>query len=148
MSTEHAGMDHAIQQLIDLIGTHPQLAFWVVFAVATGEALLVVGLFARSEDFFIAHGAKSVFLGRFVPGIKAMVPGIAGMSGMNQLRFTVVSIVFEVDWRSCGALRRVETVGEGSYCDCSRTRMERYFPSAWRHWHYWLPAASCCCYST
>ncbi len=161
MATEHAAMNHAIQQLIDVIGTHPQLAFWVVFAVATGEALLVVGLFvpstavllgagalvgmgrlafapvfiatlagaivgdaasywvgrtwkgrlrevwpfsrfgglfARSEDFFIAHGAKSVFLGRFVPGIKAMVPGIAGMSGMNPLRFTVVNIVSAVAW--------------------------------------------------
>lgn len=55
-------------------------------------------LLDRGEAFFRAHGGKSIFLGRFVPGIKAIVPGIAGMTGMNFSWFTFVNVTSAVVW--------------------------------------------------
>ena len=39
-------------------------------------------LMARGQAYFAAHGGKSVFLGRFFGPLRAIVPIIAGMSGM------------------------------------------------------------------
>jgi undecaprenyl-diphosphatase len=50
------------------------------------------------EEFFKRHGGKSVFIGRFVPGVKSVVPGIAGMVGMNFTRFSVVNLTSAVAW--------------------------------------------------
>nr|WP_244314091.1 bifunctional DedA family/phosphatase PAP2 family protein [Roseibium denhamense] len=50
------------------------------------------------ERFFDRHGGKSVFFGRFVPGVKSVVPGIAGMAGMNFTRFTVVNVTSAFAW--------------------------------------------------
>ncbi|PVB62252.1 bifunctional DedA family/phosphatase PAP2 family protein [Labrenzia sp. 011] len=50
------------------------------------------------ERFFARHGGKSVFFGRFVPGVKSVVPGIAGMAGMNFSRFSVVNITSALAW--------------------------------------------------
>nr|WP_244327755.1 bifunctional DedA family/phosphatase PAP2 family protein [Roseibium sp. RKSG952] len=55
-------------------------------------------LMERGEDFFRQHGGKSVFIGRFVPGVKSVVPGIAGMVGMNATRFTVINVVSAIAW--------------------------------------------------
>ncbi|WP_269584589.1 bifunctional DedA family/phosphatase PAP2 family protein [Roseibium sp. Sym1] len=50
------------------------------------------------EKFFKQHGGKSVFIGRFVPGVKSVVPGIAGMAGMNFSRFSVVNVTSAFAW--------------------------------------------------
>ncbi|MEP4272598.1 MAG: DedA family protein, partial [Roseibium sp.] len=50
------------------------------------------------EAFFKRHGGKSVFIGRFVPGVKSVVPGIAGMAGMNFTRFSVVNGTSDIAW--------------------------------------------------
>jgi len=50
------------------------------------------------EKFFHKHGGKSVFIGRFVPGVKSVVPGIAGMAGMNFTRFSVVNVTSAFAW--------------------------------------------------
>ncbi|MEM9632159.1 MAG: VTT domain-containing protein [Pseudomonadota bacterium] len=50
------------------------------------------------EKFFQHHGGKSVFIGRFVPGVKSVVPGIAGMAGMNFTRFSVVNVTSAFAW--------------------------------------------------
>ncbi|GGB60973.1 membrane protein [Roseibium aquae] len=52
----------------------------------------------RGEAFFERHGGKSVFIGRFVPGVKSVVPGIAGMVGMNAWRFTFVNVTSAIAW--------------------------------------------------
>jgi len=52
----------------------------------------------RGEAFFKEHGGKSVFIGRFVPGVKSVVPGIAGMAGMNFTRFSIVNVTSAVAW--------------------------------------------------
>lgn len=55
-------------------------------------------LIEAGEEFFKHHGGKSVFIGRFVPGVKSVVPGIAGMAGMNFSRFTVVNVTSAFAW--------------------------------------------------
>jgi undecaprenyl-diphosphatase len=53
---------------------------------------------AKGEAYMQRHGGKSVFIGRFVPGVKAVIPGIAGMTGMDPWRFTVINIVSAFAW--------------------------------------------------
>jgi membrane protein DedA with SNARE-associated domain len=150
-----------IQPYLDYFGNHPYWAIAVVFLIAMGEALLVIGLFvpstavlvgagalvgtgkldfwpimiatsigcimgdqlsywagrmfgdrlrnlwplknyphllARGEAYVKSHGGISIALGRFVPGIKSVVPGIAGMFGMGQIFFLSVNIVSGIAW--------------------------------------------------
>jgi membrane protein DedA with SNARE-associated domain/membrane-associated phospholipid phosphatase len=53
---------------------------------------------AKGEIFFGKHGGKSVFIGRFVPGVKAVVPGIAGMMGMDAWHFTLINVTSAFAW--------------------------------------------------
>ena len=150
-----------IQPYLDYFALHPSWAIAVIFLIAFGEALLVIGLVvpstavlvgagalvgsgklefwpvmiattlgcvlgdqvsywagrifgdrlrtlwplsaypnlvAKGEDFIKTHGGKSIALGRFVPGVKAVVPGIAGMFGMGQVFFTSVNVSSGIVW--------------------------------------------------
>lgn len=99
-----------------------KLPFWeiylaAVFGAAVGDAVsYAVGfwlkdrirtiwpfrdyleLIDRGEAFFASHGGKSVFIGRFIPGVKAVVPGIAGMFGMDYRRFSLINITSAFAW--------------------------------------------------
>jgi len=55
-------------------------------------------LIERSEAFFRHHGGKSVFLARFLPGVRAFVPLVAGMLRMQAGRFYVVNILSAAIW--------------------------------------------------
>lgn len=55
-------------------------------------------LVAKGEDFVRSHGGKSIALGRFVPGVKAVVPGIAGMFGMSEAFFLAVNVSSGIFW--------------------------------------------------
>ncbi|WP_443691806.1 VTT domain-containing protein [Pseudomonas sp.] len=55
-------------------------------------------LIERSEAFFTRHGAKSVFLARFVPGVRAFIPLLAGMMGMAVSRFYAVNVASALAW--------------------------------------------------
>jgi len=55
-------------------------------------------ILARGQSFFEAHGAKSVFIGRFVGPVRALVPLIAGMLGVKPLRFTIANIASALGW--------------------------------------------------
>lgn len=61
-------------------------------------------LVVKGEAYFARHGAKSVFIGRFIPGVKAVVPGIAGMMGMSATRFTIINIVSALFWTAAHIL--------------------------------------------
>src|SRR6185437_280974 len=58
----------------------------------------------KGEVFFARHGGKSVFIGRFIPGVKAVVPGIAGMLGMHWPRFFVINVVSAFAWAAAHIL--------------------------------------------
>src|SRR5262249_37612136 len=53
---------------------------------------------SRSEAFFRAHGGKSVFLGRFVPALRAFVPLFAGIMEMPAHRFYIANILSALAW--------------------------------------------------
>jgi hypothetical protein len=55
-------------------------------------------LLEKGEAYVREHGGKSIAVGRFVPGIKAVIPGIVGMLKMNQLYFFTVNILSGVLW--------------------------------------------------
>lgn len=50
------------------------------------------GDIARAMDLIRRRGAVAVVLGRWVTALRALVPGLAGMSAMPQLRFTVANV--------------------------------------------------------
>lgn len=55
-------------------------------------------LFHNAENFFIAHGGKSVFLGRFVGFLRPFIPFIAGSARMRPLLFTLYAVVSGILW--------------------------------------------------
>jgi membrane protein DedA with SNARE-associated domain len=59
---------------------------------------------AQGEVFFAKHGGKSVFIGRFIPGVKAVVPGIAGMLGMSWPHFFLINVVSAFAWAAAHIL--------------------------------------------
>lgn len=61
-------------------------------------------LLAKGETFFKRHGGKSVFLGRFVPGVKAIVPVIAGVAGMSLPRFLTANLTSGFLWAASHVL--------------------------------------------
>ncbi len=153
-------MDY-IKPYLDYFSANPEWALVIIFLIALGEALLIIGLFvpstavlvgagvlvgtghlgfwpviiatavgciagdqisywagrlfgerlktmwplylypqlvAKGEDFVREHGGKSIAIGRFVPGVKSVVPGIVGMFGMNQLFFIFVNVTSGIFW--------------------------------------------------
>jgi membrane protein DedA with SNARE-associated domain/membrane-associated phospholipid phosphatase len=56
------------------------------------------GFLERGKDFFSRHGAKSVFLGRFVGPVRAVIPFIAGLSAMKTARFYFWDITSAILW--------------------------------------------------
>jgi undecaprenyl-diphosphatase len=61
-------------------------------------------LLGKGEVFFARHGGKSVFIGRFIPGVKAVVPGIAGMMGMPYRWFSVINVSSAFAWAAAHIL--------------------------------------------
>ena len=56
------------------------------------------GLLEKGKDFFARHGGKSVFLGRVVGPIRAVIPFVAGVSGMEAKRFYLWNITSAISW--------------------------------------------------
>lgn len=52
----------------------------------------------KAKYLMDAHGAKSVFLGRFIPGVKEVVPFIAGSVNMNKRTFMFWNILGAIGW--------------------------------------------------
>lgn len=50
------------------------------------------------EVFFHRHGGMSVFIGRFVGPVRALVPLVAGMLGMKPLRFFIANVTSAIGW--------------------------------------------------
>lgn len=55
-------------------------------------------LLQKGAAFFNRHGGMSIFLGRFVGPIRAVIPAVAGMLGMPPARFYAVNILSALGW--------------------------------------------------
>ncbi|MEQ1771148.1 MAG: DedA family protein [Devosia sp.] len=102
--------------------TTQDLPFWPIFLAATAGGIIgdamsywighflkdrikviwpfknYLPLIAQGEVFFQRHGGKAIFIGRFITGLKAVVPGIAGMLGMNWGYFTLINTISAFIW--------------------------------------------------
>lgn len=58
----------------------------------------------KGTAFFERHGGISVFIGRFVPGVKAVTPAIAGMVGMKVPRFLAANLSSGIIWSAVHVL--------------------------------------------
>lgn len=55
-------------------------------------------LLNSGEHFFHRYGSMSVFIGRFVGPVRALVPVVAGMLGMRPLQFTIANVLSAIGW--------------------------------------------------
>lgn len=56
------------------------------------------GLLKTGEVFIHKYGGMSVFIGRFVGPVRALVPLVAGMLGMKPLTFTIANVTSAIGW--------------------------------------------------
>lgn len=56
------------------------------------------GILKRGEKFVHKYGFMSVFVGRFVGPVRALVPMVAGMLGMKPLQFTLSNVLSAIGW--------------------------------------------------
>lgn len=68
------------------------VALWPWFERVTHRAV------ARSDEFFRAHGSKAVFLGRFVPVLRATLGWMAGFGKMPLPRFLFWNVAGAAAW--------------------------------------------------
>src|SRR3954447_20088172 len=61
-------------------------------------AVLRAHALERGERFFGRHGAKTVFLGRFVPGVRVVAAVLAGASAMPWPRFALFNVAGAFVW--------------------------------------------------
>lgn len=66
--------------------------------VAQGFWLIKPGHLSVAQDFFARHGAKSVFLGRFIPSVKELMPFVAGTVAMRQSTFMLWNLLGAMGW--------------------------------------------------
>jgi len=69
-----------------------------------GNRIFKPGLLEKGKEFFARHGGKSVFLGRFVGLIRAVIPFVAGLSGMEAKRFTLWNVASAILWAAAHLL--------------------------------------------
>ena len=55
-------------------------------------------MLARAEKFFRSFGPPSVAVARFIPGLRAAVPLVAGMAGMGVRPFLVADVLAAIVW--------------------------------------------------
>ena len=56
------------------------------------------GLMDQGKAFFARHGGKAIIAARFTPGVRAIVPLVAGVAGMSAVRFYAVNVFSAVLW--------------------------------------------------
>lgn len=61
-------------------------------------------LFDRGQAYFDRNGGRSVFLGRFLGPLRAIVPVIAGMSNMPPARFYAMNVLSALAWSAAHIL--------------------------------------------
>ncbi len=55
-------------------------------------------LVARGEDFLRRHGGKSIFIARFTPGLRAIIPVLAGALQLGVVRFYATDVLTALVW--------------------------------------------------
>lgn len=75
------------------VGYHFRSDLHQVWPFRTHPKMLLSG-----EKFFKKYGGMSVFIGRFVGPVRALVPLVAGMFGVKPFRFTIANVLSAIGW--------------------------------------------------
>lgn len=75
------------------IGYHFKDRLHVVWPFNRWPNLLETG-----KDFFQKHGGKSIFIGRFVGPVRAIIPVVSGMFGFSLVRYFIADIPAAILW--------------------------------------------------
>ncbi len=57
-----------------------------------------------AEEFIVRRGGFGVFLGRFAAALRAIIPGLAGMSGMRYRTFAIFNVLGGITWATAYSL--------------------------------------------
>ena len=52
----------------------------------------------KAEHFILKHGTSAIVLGRLVPAVRSLVPMLAGVSGTNKLKFSLIDLLACTLW--------------------------------------------------
>jgi len=63
-----------------------------------GHFLISEKRIKEAEQYFDVHGGKTVFIGRFAPGIRVFIAPLAGASRMNYIKFFFYTLTAVVSW--------------------------------------------------
>lgn len=63
-----------------------------------------LGLFDRGHLYFEKNGGKSIFFGRFLGPVRAIVPVVAGMAGMPATQFYAINVLSALAWAAAHIL--------------------------------------------
>ena len=55
-------------------------------------------LLEKGKSFFLKHGGKSIFFGRFVGPVRPVIPAVAGMMHMSPRRFFAINVLSAAGW--------------------------------------------------
>ncbi len=87
------------------------------FRGPVGSKLLRPKALARIEALYERHGTWAIFLSRFVPGVRALVPPFAGVAGLGAVRALVPLAIASGLWYgaltyvAATAIRNIDEIG-------------------------------------
>lgn len=53
---------------------------------------------AKAEDLIRRYGSAAIFIGRFIPAIRSIIPALVGISGINRIRYSFADTLACLAW--------------------------------------------------
>ncbi|WP_294135735.1 DedA family protein [Pseudohongiella sp.] len=55
----------------------------------------------KSEAMIVKYGPYAIFIGRFLPAIRSLIPAMLGISGFNAARYSALDVGACLLWSAC-----------------------------------------------
>ncbi|GJM13884.1 MAG: hypothetical protein DHS20C12_22870 [Pseudohongiella sp.] len=52
----------------------------------------------KSEALIRRYGSAAIFIGRFVPAVRSVIPALVGISGIDRLRYSIIDALACLSW--------------------------------------------------
>ena len=80
-----------------------QVGFWVGYRAGPGFhhirlAKRYARQLAKGENMVLRHGGFAVFIGRYIPAIRSLVPALLGVAGYDRRKYVVLDILACATW--------------------------------------------------